>query len=93
MQDEIDHFKERGADCVLSKPLDTDVFESLFRNFRPRETPYGTEVLVEKGFEAVGRMRATERSASWSVSSHSHVSRKEREHRVHPGPGLVYEMA
>ncbi|KAJ1382361.1 hypothetical protein B484DRAFT_411480 [Ochromonadaceae sp. CCMP2298] len=24
-------------------PLDTDVFESLFRNFKPRETPYGSQ--------------------------------------------------
>jgi len=43
MQDDIDHFRKRGADSVLAKPLDTDVFESLFRNFKPRETPYGSQ--------------------------------------------------
>ncbi|KAJ1427833.1 hypothetical protein B484DRAFT_397039 [Ochromonadaceae sp. CCMP2298] len=43
LQDDIDHFKERGADNVLAKPLDIGVFESLFRNFQPRETPYATQ--------------------------------------------------
>ncbi|KAJ1413712.1 histidine kinase-like ATPase [Ochromonadaceae sp. CCMP2298] len=43
LQDDIDHFKERGADAVLAKPLDINVFESLFRNFKPRETPYGSQ--------------------------------------------------
>jgi len=33
MQSDIDHFKAHGADAVLAKPLNTDVFESLWRNF------------------------------------------------------------
>jgi len=48
MQDDIDHFRKRGADSVLAKPLNTDVFESLFRNFKPRETPYFSEVISSR---------------------------------------------
>ncbi|KAJ1436620.1 histidine kinase-like ATPase [Ochromonadaceae sp. CCMP2298] len=48
LQVDIDHFKERGADNVLAKPLDIGVFESLFRNFKPRETPYSRETSSQR---------------------------------------------
>jgi CheY-like chemotaxis protein len=75
MQDDIDHFKDKGADCVLTKPLNTDVFESLFRSFKPRETAY-----------AYGR--STHISSPRDGWVHA---RNARDAKVHTGLGNPYE--
>jgi CheY-like chemotaxis protein len=89
MQEDIDYFKEKGADCVLAKPLNTDVFESLFHNFKPRETPYGPhgpdpELSTTRSVSA----RISERiSARVSGGGYSVKDR-----RVHADLGGLYEM-
>jgi CheY-like chemotaxis protein len=36
---DIDHFKSKGANTVLAKPLNIEAFESIFKSFRPAALP------------------------------------------------------
>mmetsp|Transcript_14968 Transcript_14968/g.33705 ORF Transcript_14968/g.33705 Transcript_14968/m.33705 type:complete len:192 (-) Transcript_14968:1281-1856(-) len=39
LQEQIDFFKEHGANTVLAKPLDTDVFESVYERWMNAKKP------------------------------------------------------
>jgi hypothetical protein len=90
MQDDIDHFKEKGADCVLAKPLNTDVFESLFHNFKPRETPYAY-AYGPYGKYGPDPLLSTTRTVS-TRSGYSGGGYSVKDRRVHVGLEERYEM-
>jgi len=68
MQSDIDYFKEHGADAVLAKPLNTDTFESLFKQFRQRPVASprfakGVSVAKSAGYAPPSKVQPFEETA------------------------------